>query len=954
MMSQVQPPGFPTSIRYDSSAEPLLQLAAREIARYIYLRTGWLPPVDVGSGGDGCLWVGLDATAMTPQAFKITTGADGGGAIVGGSPIGALYGAYRFAELLGARFYLHGDVVPDPHTPCQFPVGEESGQPLFELRGLNPWGSHAEGLDLWNEDDWKSLIAQMVKMRMNFVGIHGYPEPPPHLDWHVYSAEPVVWVGLEQDVNEDGSVRSGYTASFFSTMRSGWWGFEAKPTSNYSFGASRLFERDDWGSDIMRGLEAEPTDPAQQLEVFNRAGRMFGGAFGFARSLGVKTALGTETPLIVPKALSARLQAEGRDSGDPDVVAEIYRGTFQRLSLAHALDYYWIWTPEAWTWRGATDAMVEATVSDVQIALQAAEDVKAPFKLATAGWVLGPPQDRTLFHKRLPRDVAVAEIARMIGRWPIDPGFGAIEGRDRWAIPWLEDDPCLTSPQLWVGRMRKDASDALRYGCTGLMGLHWRTRILAPNAAALAQAAWKQHDWLRSPQDTLEGALGGAHRDLPPYQIEDLDPVHQTYRLDVAGYRIRVPSGPLRVTLRFLEPALENAGERKFDVLVQGDLRIAALDCVAEAGVRKPIVRVVEDVRPTDGVLEIRFESRSALPVISAIEIEGAGFVKRVNCGGPAIDGYDADWPDPANAPDRHAESLDFYLDWARAEFGGRIAEEAAQIFAQLDGRFPVASDWLRGAGGVIADKRAWNEVEAEFAFVDAFERLASNVLGPGETERFEYWRDIFRYARAQARTRCALGAMEAALKFAETTPSTSAGDAAAVSFKGLLEAIEDAYRALLASVSTPGCIGNVLNWEGHIWTDLVDAPAARLAKILGGELPANLRPDRRYAGPARLIVPTARSLYRAGEKLSLRPIVLDEDDARGVTLHVRGLGAGGEFRQAQFQHLGRGVWSLEIECAEFGPACEYYVEAETSDGARLLFPPGAPERLQTTASLAL
>ena len=40
--------------------------------------------------------------------------------------------------------------------------------------------------------------------------------------------------------------------------------------------------------------------------------------------------------------------------------------------------------------------------------------------------------------------------------------------------------------------MRRDAADALAYGCTGLMGLHWRTDILSPNASALAQAAWDQ------------------------------------------------------------------------------------------------------------------------------------------------------------------------------------------------------------------------------------------------------------------------------------------------------------------------------------------------------------------------------------------------------------------------------------------------------------------------------
>lgn len=50
-------------------------------------------------------------------------------------------------------------------------------------------------------------------------------------------------------------------------------------------------------------------------------------------------------------------------------------------------------------------------------------------------------------------------------------------------------------PQLWVGRMRRDAADSFAYGCTGVMGIHWRTRILGPNVSALAKAAWDQKDW---------------------------------------------------------------------------------------------------------------------------------------------------------------------------------------------------------------------------------------------------------------------------------------------------------------------------------------------------------------------------------------------------------------------------------------------------------------------------
>ena len=49
-----------------------------------------------------------------PRRPGVPGGVEGDGVVVsGGSDVGVLYGAYRYAELLGVRFYLHGDVVPD-------------------------------------------------------------------------------------------------------------------------------------------------------------------------------------------------------------------------------------------------------------------------------------------------------------------------------------------------------------------------------------------------------------------------------------------------------------------------------------------------------------------------------------------------------------------------------------------------------------------------------------------------------------------------------------------------------------------------------------------------------------------------------------------------------------------------------------------------------------------------
>jgi hypothetical protein len=454
------------AIAHLPDASPREILAAREVRRYLYLRTGKLLRIVIlpalprefrgflvgeknrvlQAGFLDDLELQKTLRGLAAQQFllrKIAGDRREFVLVAGGDPTGTLYSAYRLAEHYDVRFYLHGDSLPDRQINLELPNIDELGSPRFELRGINPWGSHVEGIDLWNAADYEGILSQLAKMRMNFIGIHGYPE----LQWEdgSYGAEPTVWTGLPKDVSAQGRVTFSYPASYFNTLRQGWFGYrEAKKTSEYRYGASLLFERDDWGPDVMTGHCPQPVTPDACNEVFNRTGAMFGQAFRFARTLGVKTCLGTESPLIIPRRIREELAAAGQDPADARVIQEIYEGTFRRIMQAHPLDYYWVWTPEGWEWSGVSDETVRKTIDDIKLAIAAAQNVRAPFRLATAGWVLGPPQDRTLFAKALPPEVAVSELATLTGKAPIDPHFAEISGRAKWAIPWMEDDPALT------------------------------------------------------------------------------------------------------------------------------------------------------------------------------------------------------------------------------------------------------------------------------------------------------------------------------------------------------------------------------------------------------------------------------------------------------------------------------------------------------------------------------
>ena len=489
-----------------TDATPRARLAAAEIVRYVYLRTGDLPALGETAGDDGwAIVLAQDSSRLGPQQFDIKT-IGKRVTITGGDDLGMLYGSYRFCEALGVRFYLHGDVIPDERL-VDLPAVNETGKPLFGLRGVNPWGSHPFGFDAWGVDDYKAVFSQLAKMRMNFLGIHCYPEDRPY-------AEPTVWVGVGEDFDAQGKVKFSYPSHYYNTLVNGFWGpILPKKTSDYRFGGALLFDDDAWAPEVMRGYCPLPVTPEACNDVFNRMAVQFRGAFGFARELGVKTCVGTEAPMIMPKAVRQRLQQLGRDPNDQAVVRGVYEAMFRRIAASHPLDYFWLWTPEDWTWGGNNPQQYASTVRDVKLAMEALKASGATFQLATCGWVLGPQHDRAAFDNDLPKGIPMSSISRKVGYTEIDPAYGKIQGREKWAIPWLESDEHhgLSALQPFVGRMRRDAADALAYGCTGLMGLHWRTDILAPNISALAGAAWDQSGWNPAPGKVP----AGTERDLP-------------------------------------------------------------------------------------------------------------------------------------------------------------------------------------------------------------------------------------------------------------------------------------------------------------------------------------------------------------------------------------------------------------------------------------------------------
>jgi hypothetical protein len=942
--------------------------SARELRRYVYLLTGELAPIRkldyldnlknsaiiisqegrlLFKEGEGESLIGKISRDKFPKLnsedYWLKTIKQSGKThllIAGGDGAGILYGTYYFLEKLGVRYYLDGDVVPENKIVFQMPELDEIGKPLFRLRGIQPFHDFPEGPDWWNLDNYKAILGQLPKLRMNFFGLHTYPEKGPN-------AEPTVWIGLPTDFSNDGKVRFSYPSSYQNTLR-GNWGYEAKETGDFQFGASQLFERDDYGNDVMEGMCPEPKTPEDFNKVFDRAASVFNDAFGFARSLRIKTCVGTETSLTIPELVQKRLKDMGKNPKDPALVKELYKGMFSRIAAAYPIDYYWLWTWEGWTWDDASPEQIKAVTSDLEQAVIAAKEAQAPFNLATCGWVLGPPSSRTLFDQVLPKNIAVSTINREVGKAPIDPSFLRIEGRSKWAIPWMEDDPSLTSPQLWVGRMRRDAADALRYGCDGLFGIHWRTRMLSANVLALARAAWDQ-SWNTLPKNLSDevGPITGqyvAFKDKPISSTKE-QAIYQDVRDRVFAYYIPVPNGTYSVTLKFCEGQIDRKRGRTFDVLLQGIKVLEKLDIFERVGMFKALDFTFKNVLVTEGRLAIDFADRIHYPSLAGIVIQGKNFTKKINCGGPAVLDYEADWPETR----RYLASLDFYRDWSENQFGKNASNDIAEIFVKIDGKLPIPVNWVGGPGGLAPDKRPWEEVRNNYQFVDELAALQPKIVGKGHKERFDYWLKNFEYMREIAHFNCLWAKYNQAIDKAgaekdDRTKATLARERALPIRIEMAGSLREIFGYLLETVSNTGELGTIANWEQHLLPAAWEKPGEELKKILGTGLPTEAELSKAYDGPPRAFVTAQRTSLEPGEELKLKIIVLAKDKPQEAYFYWREMGKG-QFQSVPLMQIARGVYT--VTCPGKDVDIEYYIKVR-ADNREICYPSTAPELNQT------
>ena len=503
-------------------------LAAKEVSRYIYLRTGKLLNVEKANAlyaDDEMIIVAEDSDPLV-EAVTSLDAPEGGFfiksfkkgtqnilVISGDDAISTLYGAYRFAEILGCRFYFHGDVIPDKKIELNITGIDEKGQPVtkngrqWTTRGVQPFQNFPPGAVMWDTDDWKMYITQLPKMGMNFVGLHTYMYDPE--DDHVgdYGPNLNIWLGHEDDLNPDGTVNFAFDATFFHTHQKilGWGGTN---TSDLVGGADQLFDTDGYPSEIIG--ENYHKDQKGFTNSFNKAADLFSEVLSLAQELEVITATGIEIPMGkdeavdeepmvngIPELVQDRLKNKyGIDPLSQNATEELFKGMYKWLIYNKIpVNYFWMWTTEIWMpWGGASrDSLrIESAKATLKSAVKVYKELsQKPFDhFALGGWITGAQGKPDVFGDVLPD----FEDAYASMNPPYNMEGDQMESEEwvndipservKWGFTWMEYDYALEQPSFHMYRVFEDALNTYQANSDGFLGEFWRTKMIAPMFAA--------------------------------------------------------------------------------------------------------------------------------------------------------------------------------------------------------------------------------------------------------------------------------------------------------------------------------------------------------------------------------------------------------------------------------------------------------------------------------------
>lgn len=433
-------------------------------------------PREASVQGDRCIVLRIDKTGLVhEESYEIrTTGVDV--ILRGASERGLLCAVFEFLERQGAVFGIDGESYPpEPARELVVPVDGQtwSSAPRFAVRGLLPWPDFLNCITVYNEEDFRAYFEAMLRMRMNTFGMHVYTQA---LQW------------AESYLNFE-FAGAGHLA-YLDNTASNRWGYLPERTSRFGMESSQYFDGEVFGSDATR-LGRSPWEVAENTQ------KLLKNALSYAKKLGIRTGVGFE-PYQIPDEIYRALPPEARfeDSrARPRFDPSSYTGRKlletrldNLLNSYPDVDHVWLWEDEGANWDSRKEG-IPLPATAFQLTYDYLRRHAPKKRLIISGWG-GVARHFADLHKVLPEDIVFSCLSDSLGWDPVHEVFGQLGSRERWPIPWLEDDPSMWLAQFHVNRFKRDVDLADKYGCQGMLGIHWRHRIVDPTATFFARAMW--------------------------------------------------------------------------------------------------------------------------------------------------------------------------------------------------------------------------------------------------------------------------------------------------------------------------------------------------------------------------------------------------------------------------------------------------------------------------------
>jgi len=410
----------------------------------------------------------------TTEEYEISASSSGA-TLRAASEQALLFAVFDFLERQGMVFGIDGTSAPiDRSASLTLPRSNQPwiGSPCFAVRGLLPWPDFLNCISVYNKEDFQAYFAAMLRMRFNMFGMHVYTENDPGSLAESYLSFDFAGSGHRAAL-EDSSVTS--------------WGYLPQRTSSYKMGAAQFFDAETFGSDATR-------QASDNWDIAKRTTEMLHQAFKFASELGIRTGIGFE-PYKNPMEIVRALPPEALKHPGGFVESNTARDLLERrladlLERYPTVDYVWLWQDENASWE-SRERNIPLSATPFSQAHSFLKRHAPDKRLVLAGWG-GVARHFENLHQRLPEDIVFSALSDTLGWDPIHEAFGKLGSRERWPIPWIEDDPSMWLPQFRASRFEQDMRHADALGCQGVLGIHWRHRIVDPTATYLARAGWNR------------------------------------------------------------------------------------------------------------------------------------------------------------------------------------------------------------------------------------------------------------------------------------------------------------------------------------------------------------------------------------------------------------------------------------------------------------------------------